>query len=136
MRGACELSENGTQNLAGEINTGGSAASPHLQGVMTYETRQNDISWPQVPGADGTLRIPSFAERSAPEGRGGSRVQRKRTRDVVRENKDRTKHAAESRECKLPPGEEAHLPQDAWKAAQFASDNGPNLLRFFPARAR
>ena len=56
--------------------------------------------------------------------------QRTRTRELVRGNEGPTKRGAKSRESKFPSDEKAHLSQDVLEAAQLASDNESNFIKF------
>ena len=55
---------------------------------------QVEISWPQVAKENALLLILSFAKRDLLECHGGSTSQRRRTRELVKENKGPIKHAA------------------------------------------
>ena len=50
---------------------------------------------------------------------------------MIKENEYPVKGAKRSRESSSPLDEEAHLPPDVTEAAQFASDNESNFLKFF-----
>ena len=93
--------------------------------------RQDETSWPEAPGAGAMLRIPSFAKLGAPACHGGSMFQMRRTWGLVRGNWDPVKRGARSWEEKVPLGEGAYSPRDAWEAAQFVSDSESNSANCF-----